>query len=177
MSKNIKTNQSLSSWPYLPELCLSLGHHNCDFHQTQYPRLTTMRKGLFKNFFLPFFFFFNRIHINLSPICIYLSSLPDYKASAILCSFLWHLECYKFNACLHFFLFSLPLSPKEVLAVAQINPVTSRSKLSGDFWAWMPQLDQEVKSGGENNISGASVRKKQNCHPLQHNLEENPNSE
>lgn len=176
MSKNIKTNQSLYSWPHLAELGLSLGHHNCDFHQTQHPRLTAMRTGLFKNFSPSFFL--NHIHINLSPICIHLSSLPDYKASALLCSFLWHLECYKFNVCLHFFPFSPSLSPKELLAVAKINPATSRSKLkTGDFQSWMTQLHQEVRSGGGKKINGASMRKKQHCHPLQRDSNENTNSE
>lgn len=120
-----------------------------------------------------FFSFFNHIHINLSPICIHLSSLPAYKASALLCSFLWHLECYKFNVCLHFLLFSLSPSTKEVLALARINPVTSRSKLTGEFQAWVSQLDQEVKSSGEKNHQWCLCKEKQHCHPLQHDPKEN----
>lgn len=111
----------------------------------------------------------------MSPICIHLSSLPAYKASALLCSCLWHLECYKFNVCLHFILFSLPLSTKEILALAWINPVTSRSKLTGDFQAWTTQLDQVTSDGGKKIINGASVKKKQHCHPLQHDSKGNTN--
>lgn len=144
MSKNVKISRSLPGWACLSGLWSSLGHYNHGFHQIQCSRLTAIRKGLFKHFLLAFFFFFiNYIHINLSPICIHLSSLLTTRHLHFYVHFpdIW--SAINSLLTLFFFSLSLSLSPKEVLTVVWINPVTFRYKLTSKV-KWL-KLGQKVK--------------------------------